>query len=129
MIHQTLSPGGVDWLTPPPPHPNTPTCILIHGGQFTGGVHPPIQFVPEIVSPLPCLPALVCHTSPIFFFEELISFTSTLDKMPHQHFQCFDFICVLRTLGLFKLRLVWQRIMRSEYVSTLNHQFQQVFSF
>ena len=31
---------------------DTPTCIVIHGGRFTGGVHPPNQFVPEIVSPL-----------------------------------------------------------------------------
>ena len=48
--------------------PDTPTCIVIHGGQFTGGGHPPNQFVPEIVSPLPCSPALVRHTLLIFFF-------------------------------------------------------------
>ena len=64
MIHHALSPGGVDWL--PPPY--TPTCIVIHGGQFTGGVHLPNQFVPEIVSPLPCSPAHGCHTSLIVYF-------------------------------------------------------------
>ena len=51
MIHQALSPRGVDWLSPP----DTPMCIVIHSGQFTGGVHsPPNEFVPEIVSPMPC---------------------------------------------------------------------------
>ena len=63
MIHQALSPGGVD----PATAPDTSTCIVIHGGQFTGGVHPPNQFVPEIVSPLTCSPALNRHTLLIFF--------------------------------------------------------------
>ena len=77
MIRQALSPGGVDWLPPP----DTPTCIVIHAGQFTGGVHPPNQFVPEIVSPLPCSPALVRLTLLIvYFFKELISFIGSLDK-------------------------------------------------
>ena len=77
MIHQALSPGGVDWLQPP----DTPTCIVIHGAQFTSGVHPPNQFVPEIVSPLPCSPALVRHTLLIvYFFKELIFFIGSLDK-------------------------------------------------
>ena len=61
--------------------PDTPTCIVIHGGQFTGGVNPPNQFVPETVSPLPCSPALVRHTLLIvYFFKELISFIGSLDK-------------------------------------------------
>ena len=76
MIRQALSPGGVDWLPA-----DTPTCIVIHGGQFTGGVHPPNQFVPEIDSPLPCSPALVRHALQIvYFFKELISFIGSLDK-------------------------------------------------
>ena len=59
--------------------PDTPTCIVRHGGQFTGGAHPPNQFVPETVSPLPCSPALVCHTLlTVYFFEELISFIGSL---------------------------------------------------
>ena len=61
--------------------PDTPTCIVIHGGQFTGGVHPPNQFVPESVSPSPCSPAFVRHTLLIVYsFKELISFISYLDK-------------------------------------------------
>ena len=73
--------------------PDTRSCIVIHGGQFTGGVHPPNQFVPEIVSPLPCSPALVRHTLLIvYFFKELtcISFIGSLDKIPYQRFQRFD---------------------------------------
>ena len=71
MIHQALSPGGVDCLPPL-------ICIVIHGGQFTGGVHPPNQFVPKTVSPLP---ALVRHTLLIvYFFKELISFIGSIDK-------------------------------------------------
>ena len=58
MIHQAMSPTA----------PDTPTCIVLYGGQFTGRVHPPNQFVPEIVSPLPCSPALVRHTLPIVFY-------------------------------------------------------------
>ena len=77
MIHQALSPGGIDWLTAP----DTPTCIVIHGGQFTGGVHTPNQFVREIVSPLPCSPAFVRHTlMTVCFCKELISFIGSLDK-------------------------------------------------
>ena len=59
--------------------PDTPSCIVLHGGQFRGGVHSPNQFVPEIVSPLPCSPARVRHTL-LFFFKELISFIGYLDK-------------------------------------------------
>ena len=65
MIHKALSPGGSDTLM----------CIVIHGGQLTGGVHPPTQFVPEIFSPLPCLPALVGHTLLIvYLFKDFIFF-------------------------------------------------------
>ena len=65
----------VTWRSTLATAPDTPTCILIHGGQFTGGLHPPIQFVPEIVSPLPCSPVLVLHTLlTVYFFKELISF-------------------------------------------------------
>ena len=61
--------------------PDTPKCIVIHGGQFTGGVHPSNQIVLEIVSSLPCSPALVRHTLLIvYFFKELVSFIASLDK-------------------------------------------------
>ena len=50
MIHQHF----VTWRSRLATAPDTPTCIVIHGGQFKGGVHPPNQFVPEIVGPLPC---------------------------------------------------------------------------
>ena len=42
MIHQPLSPYGVDWLTPL----YTSTCMIhgiYNGGQFTYGVHPQIS--------------------------------------------------------------------------------------
>ena len=76
--------------------PDTPTCILIHGGQFTGGVHPPNQFVPEIVSPLPCSPALVRHTLLIvYFFKELISFIGSLDKCHTSVFNVLIFLFIV----------------------------------
>ena len=75
------TPSFVTWQSRLATAPDTPMCIGIHGGQFTGGVHPPNQFVPEIVSPLPFSPALVRHTLLIvYFFKELISFTGSLDK-------------------------------------------------
>ena len=100
--------GGPDPRSPPldPPMwrsrlattPDIPTCILIHGVQFTCRVHPQNQFVPEIVSPLPCSPALVRHTLLIvYFFKELISFIGSLDKC---HFQCFD-LPLYQTGGFF----------------------------
>ena len=77
--------------------PYTPMCIVIHGGQFTGGVHPPNQFVPEIVSTLPCSPSLVCHTLLIvYFFKELISFISSFDKC---HTSVFNALITSATLG------------------------------
>ena len=76
------TPSSVTWRSRLATAPDTSTCIVIHGGQFTGGVHPPNQFVPEIVSHLPCSPALVRHTLMIvyFFFKQLISFIGSLDK-------------------------------------------------
>ena len=75
------TPSFVTWRSRLATAPDTPMCIVIHSGQFTGGVHPPNQFVPEIVSPLPCSPALVCHTLlTIYSFKELISFIGSLDK-------------------------------------------------
>ena len=72
--------------------PDTPTCIVIHGCQFTGRVHHPNQFIPEIVSPLPCSPRLVCHTLLyVYFFKELISFIGSLD-ICHTSVQRFDLI-------------------------------------
>ena len=56
------TPSLVTWRNSLATAPDTPTCIVIHGGQFTGGVHPSNQFVLEIVSSLPCSPALVRHT-------------------------------------------------------------------
>ena len=75
------TPSFVTWRSRLATAPDTPTCIVMHGGKFTCGVHPPNQFVPEIVSPLPCSPALVHHTLLIvYFFKELISFIGSLDK-------------------------------------------------
>ena len=92
------TPSFVTWRSRRATAPDTPTCIGIHGGQFTGGVSPPNQLVPEIVSPLPCSPALVrpallivyffkerisllvLHKWLFIFFKELISFIGSLDK-------------------------------------------------
>ena len=71
------TPSSVTWWSRLATAPDTPTCVVIHGGQFTGGAHPPNQFVPEIVSPLPCSPTLVRHTLLIaYFFKELTVFLS-----------------------------------------------------
>ena len=75
------TPSFVIWRSRLATAPGTPMCIVIHGGQFTGGVHPPNQFIPEIVSPLPCSPGLVRHTLLIVsFLKKLISFIGSLDK-------------------------------------------------
>ena len=75
------TPSFVTWRSRLATAPDTLTCTVIHGGQFIGGVHTPNQFVPEIISPLPCSPALVRHTLLIvYFFKELISFIGLLDK-------------------------------------------------
>ena len=49
------TPSFVTWRSRLATVPDIPTCMVIHGGQFTGGVHHQNQFVPEIVSPLLCL--------------------------------------------------------------------------
>ena len=75
------TPNFVTWQSRQATVPDTPMCIVIHSGQFTGGVHPLNQFVPEILSPLLTLPALVHYTLLIvYFFNELISFIESLDK-------------------------------------------------
>ena len=84
-----LSPGGVYWL----PRPDTLTSKVIHGGQFTGGVHPPNQFVPEIVSPLPCSPVLTLLID--YFFKKLISFIGSLVKC---HASVFNALIINRNL-------------------------------
>ena len=75
------TPSFVNWRSRLATAPDTPTCIVIYGGQFTGGVNPQNQFVPKIASPLPCSPVLVRHTLLIvYFFKEIISFIGSLDK-------------------------------------------------
>ena len=73
------TPSFVTWQSRLATAPDTPTCMVIHGGQFTGGVHPPNQLVPEIVSPLPCSSGLVCHT---LLFVYLFSNNSFLSLVP-----------------------------------------------
>ena len=69
------TPSFVTWQSRLATATDTPTCIVIHSGQFPGGVHPPNQFIPEIVSPLPYLAAFVRHTLLIvYFFKEVIFF-------------------------------------------------------
>ena len=62
------TPSFVTWRSRLALSPDTPTCRVIHSGQFTGRVYPPNQFVPEIVSPLPRLHAHVHHTLLIVYF-------------------------------------------------------------
>ena len=91
------TPSFVTWRSRLATAPGTPTCTVIHGGQFTGGVHPPNQFVPGNVSPLPCSPALVRHTLLFFyFFKELISFIGSLDKCHTSVFNALIFILATR---------------------------------
>ena len=63
------TPSFVTWRSRLATAPDTPTCMVIHGGQITGGVHPPNQFVPEGVSPLLCSSELVRHTL-LFMFSK-----------------------------------------------------------
>ena len=71
------TPSFVTWRSRLATTPDTPMCIVIHGYQFTGGVHPTNQFAPEIVSSLPCLPTLVGHTLLIvYFFKEALFLSS-----------------------------------------------------
>ena len=58
----------------------------------------PNQFVPEIVSPLPCWFVLVCHTILfVYFFKELISFMESLDKC---HTSVFNALIILDMDGI-----------------------------
>ena len=54
---------------------------MIHQPLSPDGVHPPNQFVPETVCPLPCSPRHVSHKLPfVYFFKELVTFIGYLDK-------------------------------------------------
>ena len=107
------TPSFVTWRSRLATAPDTPTCIVIHGGQFTDGVQPRNQFVPEIVSTSPCSPALVRHTLLIvYFFKELISFIGSLDKCHTSVFnalifcQC-DFIILYGKTLFFRFTQAW----------------------
>ena len=90
------TPNFVTWRSRLATAPDTPTCIVIHGGHFSGGVHPPNQLVPEILSRFPCSLALVRHTLLIgFFFPRTYFFHRLPRQMPHQRFQRFDSELVL----------------------------------
>ena len=64
------TPSFATWRSRLATAPDTRTCIVIHGGQLTGGVHPPNQFAPETVSTLPCPRALVRHILLIVYFKK-----------------------------------------------------------
>ena len=100
------TPVFVTWQSRLATAPDTSTCIVIHGGQFTGGVHPPNHFVPEIVNPLPCSSELVRHTLLInYFFKELISFIGSLDKCHTSVFNALIYICCVASLSRSQLLL------------------------
>ena len=122
------TPSFFTWQSRLATAPDTPTCIVIHGGQFTGGVQPPKQFVPEIVSPLPCLPALVHHTLLIvYFFKELIFFIGSPDKCHASVFNTlilFSLVTVFNTLILFSFVTVFNTLILFSFVDhspTLYH--------
>ena len=50
FYRRKYTPSFVNWRSRLATVPDTPMCIVVHGGQFTDGVYPPNQFVPEIVS-------------------------------------------------------------------------------
>ena len=72
--------------------PDTPTCIVIHGS-----VHPPNQFVLEIVSSLPYSSGLVRHRLlfAIFFSKKLISLIGSLDQCHTSVFNALIRYCIL----------------------------------
>ena len=66
MIHQALSPDGVDWLPP---------LILLRVWPVHWLSSSPKSVRSRDISPLPCSPTLVPHTLLIvYFFKELILF-------------------------------------------------------
>ena len=86
--------------------PDTPTCIVIHGGQSTGGVHPLNQFVHEIVGLLPSSSELVHHTFiTIICFQRSNSFIGSLDKSHTRVFNALICLCkcvpILTRAGAF----------------------------
>ena len=103
------TPSFVTWRSRLATATDTPTCVVIHGGQFTCGVYPPKQSVPEIISPLPCSPTLVRPTLLIvYFFKELISFIGSLDKCHTRVFNTFIIIItffVLLSFVVFSVHL------------------------
>ena len=82
-------PSFVTWWSRLATAPDTPTCIVIHSGQFTGGVHPQNQFVPVIVSHLSCS----SYITDFLFFIECLFFQRTYFfhrlpwQMPLQRFE------------------------------------------
>ena len=75
------TPSFVTWRSRLATAPDTPTCIVIHGGQFTGGVHSQISSSLRLSVICLFLPhLLVIHYWLFLFSKELISFIGTLDK-------------------------------------------------
>ena len=100
----------VTWRSRLATAPDTLMCIVIHGSQFTGGVHPPNQFVPEIVSPLPCSHALIVYFFQITYFFYRLPYkchTSVFNALITVWFPyytsgfCIDYINPYTTVCLF----------------------------
>ena len=81
------TPSIVTWRSILATSPDTPMCIIIHGGQFTDGIHPPNQFDPEIVSPLPCSSYIT-----VLCFQRSHFFHWLPRQMSYQRFQRFNFM-------------------------------------
>ena len=85
MIHQVF----FTWRSRLATSPDTPMCIVIHGGQFTGGVHPPNRSSLRLLVLCLVRPNL-CVIHYCLCFQRSHFFHWLPRQMPHQHFQRFD---------------------------------------
>ena len=68
---------------------------MIHQPLSRDRVHPPNQFVPEIVSPLPYSSGLVRHILLfVYLFQRIYLFHWLPRPMPHHCFQRLIFFCM-----------------------------------
>ena len=84
---------------------------MIHQQWSPDGVHPPNQFVPRIVRPLPCSSGLVRHILLfVYFFEELISFIGSLNKCHISVFNVLIFFFPIRAASVNAISIVGMKL-------------------